>query len=83
MICDLDEARRLVIATGFIALSRRFGNRQQDDMHQTIEDTIDTIGRGVLGLTLRCARCHDHKFLRNYRKSHEIKIRSSRFAEPF
>lgn len=59
---DLDKARELVIATGFIALSRRFGNRKEDDMHQTIEDTIDTIGRGVLGLTLRCARCHDHKF---------------------
>ena len=59
---DPVEAHGLVVATGFIALSRRFGNRKQDDMHQTIEDTIDTIGRGVLGLTLRCARCHDHKF---------------------
>jgi hypothetical protein len=31
-------------------------------MYLTIEDTIDTQARGVLGLTLRCARCHDHKF---------------------
>ena len=51
-----------IIATGFIALSRRFGNTKTDDMHLTIEDTLDTLGRGVLGLTLRCARCHDHKF---------------------
>jgi hypothetical protein len=55
-------ARGLVVATGFIALSRRFGNTKSDDMHLTIEDTIDTLGRGVLGLTFRCARCHDHKF---------------------
>src|SRR5262249_6364883 len=26
------------------------------------EDTIETTGRAFLGLTLRCARCHDHKF---------------------
>jgi hypothetical protein len=59
---DKDTARGLVVATGFIALSRRFGNSKRDDMHLTIEDTIDTLGRGVLGLTFRCARCHDHKF---------------------
>ena len=59
---NADDARELIIATGFIALSRRFGNTKKDDLHLTIEDTLDTIGRGLLGLTLRCARCHDHKF---------------------
>ena len=53
--------RELVIPTGFIAAARRYGNSRAD-LHLAIEDTLDTLGRGVLGLTLRCARCHDHKF---------------------
>ena len=31
-------------------------------MHLIIEDTLDTMGKVVLGLGLRCARCHDHKY---------------------
>ena len=57
-----EQAKDLNVATGFISLSRRFGNRKADSLHMTIEDTLDTIGRGVMGITLRCARCHDHKF---------------------
>ncbi len=52
----------LVTATGFLALSRRFGVGVRAAPHLVIEDTIDTLGRSTLGLTLRCARCHDHKF---------------------
>ena len=59
---DESRARGLTVATGFISLSRRFGNTKKDSMHLTIEDTLDTVGRGILGLTLRCARCHDHRF---------------------
>ncbi len=59
---DPQRARQLKIATGFIALSRRFGNTRFEDQHLTIDDTIDTIGRGIMGVTLKCARCHDHKF---------------------
>ncbi len=51
-----------VIATGFIAVSRRFGFDPQNYHHLTIEDSIDTLGKAVLGLTVACARCHDHKF---------------------
>jgi hypothetical protein len=51
-----------VIATGFLAISRRFGFDSENYQHLTIQDTIDTTGQAFLGLTLGCARCHDHKF---------------------
>ncbi len=57
-----DDYARRVIATGFIAQAKRFGTRELEDMHQIIEDTLNTTGQVVLGLSLRCARCHDHKF---------------------
>lgn len=44
-------------AMGFLTLGRHF--LRGDD---TLDDRIDVIGRGLLGLTLACARCHDHKF---------------------
>jgi hypothetical protein len=61
---DISEAeyRELLTATGFIAISRRFGFDVENYHHLTIQDTIDTLGQAVLGLTLGCARCHDHKY---------------------
>ncbi|MFI5456347.1 MAG: PSD1 and planctomycete cytochrome C domain-containing protein [Isosphaerales bacterium] len=56
-----DYARR-VIATGFIAQAKRFGTHKLEDIHQIIEDTLNTTSQVVLGVSLRCARCHDHKF---------------------
>jgi hypothetical protein len=57
-----DDYARRVIATGFIAQAKRFGTNKLEDMHQIIEDTLNTTGQAVLGLSLRCARCHDHKY---------------------
>jgi hypothetical protein len=51
-----------IIATGFLALSRRYATAPFELWHLTMEDAIETTGRAFLGLTLRCARCHDHKF---------------------
>ncbi|HAH47954.1 PSD1 and planctomycete cytochrome C domain-containing protein [Gimesia sp.] len=45
-------------ALGFITLGPRFKN----DIHDIISDRIDVVTRGFLGLTVGCARCHDHKF---------------------
>jgi hypothetical protein len=57
-----DDYSRLVIATGFIAQAKRIGTRELEDMHLIIEDTLATTGQVMLGLSLRCARCHDHKY---------------------
>ncbi len=58
-----DERLQRIIATGYIANSRRFGSRVADyPQHLTIEDTIDNLGRSFLGMSVSCARCHDHKF---------------------
>lgn len=57
------ERNRLNIATGYLAMARRFGSLvERYPWHLTIEDTIDNLGRTMMGLTLSCARCHDHKF---------------------
>lgn len=59
---DDPDAYKHTIATGYVALSRRFGNSKFAELHQIIDDSIDTIGRSMLGLSLGCARCHHHKF---------------------
>jgi len=50
-----------IIATGYLAIARRFGSRN-NEFHLTIEDTIDNVGKTMLGISVACARCHDHKF---------------------
>ena len=54
-----------LIATGFLRQYAKVGFREKDNpenRYDYLDDMIGTIGRGVLGLTVQCARCHDHKF---------------------
>jgi hypothetical protein len=55
------ERNEHLIATGYIAISRRFGS-QNNENNLTIDDTIDNVGKAFLGLSVSCARCHNHKF---------------------
>jgi mono/diheme cytochrome c family protein len=57
VIAPKDEPWRLA-AMGFLTLGRTFDN----NIHDQIDDRIDTVSRGLLGLTVACARCHDHKY---------------------
>src|SRR5262249_62350757 len=60
-----EEARyATLIATGYLANARRFGSYEDAryPWYLTYEDTIDNLGKTFLGLTVGCARCHDHKF---------------------
>jgi hypothetical protein len=51
-----------ITATGYLAIARRFGGDRTGEHHLTLEDTIDNLGRALLGNSIACARCHDHKF---------------------
>ena len=53
-----DTERKNLAALGYLTLGRRFLNNIND----IIDDRIDITMRGLQGLTLSCARCHDHKF---------------------
>jgi hypothetical protein len=61
---SVEEQLDGVTATGFLVIGPKM--LAEDDpvklQMDIIDEQIDTIGRGFMGLTLGCARCHDHKF---------------------
>jgi hypothetical protein len=63
---ELDQVtNETMIATGFLRSYAKVGYREKDNpqfRYEYLDDMIGTIGRGVLGLTVNCARCHNHKF---------------------
>jgi uncharacterized membrane protein YgcG len=51
------------VALGFIGLGPKYYSRGSlAVMADEWEDRVDTVSRGLLGLTAACARCHDHKY---------------------
>ena len=61
---DFGQKIEQLIATGFLALGPT-NYEQQDKVllnMEVVDEQIDTVGRAFLGMTLGCARCHDHKF---------------------
>lgn len=58
------QRRERMIATTFLALGpKMLTERDKEKLHlDTVDEQLDTIGKSMLGLSLGCARCHDHKF---------------------
>jgi len=56
--------RRGIIATGFLALGAKAIAQQdkQKMLYDVYDEQIDVTSKAFLGLTVACARCHDHKF---------------------
>ena len=63
---ELEDANyETLIATGFLRNYAKVGFREKDNPQfrfDYLDDMIATLGRGVMGLTVHCARCHNHKF---------------------
>jgi len=61
---DKQTTNRRLVATGFLVLGPKVlaeGDEEKLAM-DIIDEQIDTIGRALMGMTIGCARCHDHKF---------------------
>jgi len=58
------EQRRLIAATGFLVIGPKMLAEQDKPklVADLVDEQIDTVGKVFLGLTIGCARCHDHKF---------------------
>jgi len=60
----VDDYFSRLAGLGFQGLGQLYhrGNFAEQVMADELDDRIDTVSRGLLGLTVACARCHDHKY---------------------
>ena len=61
---DWRERQRQLVATAFLVLgptNYELQDKEQLEM-DIVDEQLDTMGKALLGMTLGCARCHDHKF---------------------
>jgi hypothetical protein len=61
---DFAERDRNVVATGFLAIGPKGLNerRREQFVMDMVDEQIDVTTRAVMGVSVACARCHDHKF---------------------
>jgi mono/diheme cytochrome c family protein len=60
------EMHEALVATGFLRTARDLTHEDvgviPQNFHNILHDTVEIVGTSLLGLTVNCARCHDHKF---------------------
>src|SRR5262245_39027310 len=59
---DSRDAQEMMIATGFLRLGPEGGGGGERGRQDALDDLITTTSLTFMGLTVGCARCHDHKF---------------------
>jgi mono/diheme cytochrome c family protein len=59
---DSQDAQEMMTATGFLRLGPEGGGGGERGRQDALDDLISTTSLTFMGLTVGCARCHDHKF---------------------
>ena len=83
-----DAKKRDIVATGFLALGAKALAQQdkQKMMYDIYDEQVDVTSRAFLGMTMACARCHDHKFdpilTKDYYSMVSMFASTQQFADP-
>jgi len=82
----LGEDVRPLAALGFITVQKGFAEVFEEEKHERLDECIDMVSRGLMALTVTCARCHDHKHdpitARDYYALHGIFASSKSVEKP-
>ena len=78
------DERRHLAALGFLTVGINLP--RPTDVPENLEDRIDVVTRGFLGLSVACARCHDHKYdpipQKDYYSIYSVFLNSPDVLEP-